>query len=1249
MNGHLIPNSCIAIDSWRIKTTTVEYIHFLTHIHSDHTVGLTSTWQKPIYCSEITAYLLIERYGVKQKLIQILPLNQSVVVQVFLSHLQSSTFTVTAFDANHCPGAIMLYFQGSFGNVLYTGDFRLSEDIIEMAKKLSGQVDTLYLDNTFCSPRCVFPSQDDCFEEIVDIIRKHPNHKVIIGLRKIGKETLLGRLGVTLNETITVSPESYKLCDLLFSTNVLTTANSSKKTSRLSVVPVEVVTRMLSILNKHSPTIGIIPTAIFTGCTENVMKNPNLYIVPYSDHCSYPELVQFVSALRPNKVLPIVTGTKGPYNSDFSDRLNMSCFDAYLSQPHAVSTNATNLLDSHTETERLTGTVTNSKLSFVKRRMLSTKKKAKAKGVVYCKGFYPIQEPIADKPSALKDGIIFEDKEASFKMCVTSGHPSIDLTAQESESGHSLNEPATQTTYDHPSDLPELINSRISQIDFCPDSLDYEKTASSSNSHEDSINVIDLTSDNKDVADFYVPSDTFQINCTLDNHEQVDSKSVLPEKTLDVNAAEQNTQLQDFGINTEVEETGKTKEKTNQLVKIRSSRHSSKTQDLSNTSKYTKCIKKLCNACDVIDMSEKNSEKVTLLMDWDSNKQVKQRGRAKRKRNRLVEIPSSKVQNRESPSKESSQSSHTRSKKKCINSEIPTILSTSISKQVPLLDVQETNNGAVHPTADTLQHCHEKKQPHSRKEEVANPSAALLPLIPQKRGRGRPKKKDQLSNDKNSKNLVSLIQADRLNRTNTHLRKSAIGKIKRENSPNAAQTKKLVSLICSAVCSALLPLRTKRLIKNEVTHDVAPASCLSGMSDSSQDALKDSLESRKWETSTTNHSLEDLNFLSASDEEYTIKKLSNQVCFNKKSLHIIDSSILVGTQDENKISESESNKLQKQICLKDSIKNTRKIDEFPKVKDTSHSTDEELGDHMCSKDRVENRNTLSKSQAASCVNLPEPSDSTSSALTNHSVLQGKVKETYIKYCAMESSSVGPEEIKDYRSVHINNDSSKQTPQGSSCLPVEFPTIKDTSHSTDEELGDHLCSKDRVENRNTLSKSQAASCVNLPELSDSTSSALTNHSVLQGKVKETYIKYCAMESSSVGPEEIRDYISVHINNDSSKQTPQGSSCLPVVRKISETICSDGDLKATLDQTSDEHSSEFTMDTVITGQGSHKSTISNKVHFCYDCFISRFPSAVIENQVNACFVCEKSVQKKIFCDQMFVNTLKDLFFRKDSVKS
>lgn len=58
MNGVLIPHTPIAVDFWSLRRAGSARLFFLTHMHSDHTVGLTSTWTRPLYCSPITAYLL---------------------------------------------------------------------------------------------------------------------------------------------------------------------------------------------------------------------------------------------------------------------------------------------------------------------------------------------------------------------------------------------------------------------------------------------------------------------------------------------------------------------------------------------------------------------------------------------------------------------------------------------------------------------------------------------------------------------------------------------------------------------------------------------------------------------------------------------------------------------------------------------------------------------------------------------------------------------------------------------------------------------------------------------------------------------------------------------------------------------------------------------------------------------------------------------------------------------------------------
>ena len=62
---------------------------------------------------------------------------------------------VKIIDANHCPGSCMFLLEGYFGTILHTGDFRFDPKILEHIK--DNKIDTLYLDDTFCSPEYDFP------------------------------------------------------------------------------------------------------------------------------------------------------------------------------------------------------------------------------------------------------------------------------------------------------------------------------------------------------------------------------------------------------------------------------------------------------------------------------------------------------------------------------------------------------------------------------------------------------------------------------------------------------------------------------------------------------------------------------------------------------------------------------------------------------------------------------------------------------------------------------------------------------------------------------------------------------------------------------------------------------------------------------------------------------------------------------------------------------------------------------------
>lgn len=86
----------------------MNYSTWFFHASADYQ-GLTKSFcHGKIYCSSVTAKLVNMKIGIPWDNIKILPLNQRINI---------AGIDVTCFDANHCPGAIIILFEPSNGKV----------------------------------------------------------------------------------------------------------------------------------------------------------------------------------------------------------------------------------------------------------------------------------------------------------------------------------------------------------------------------------------------------------------------------------------------------------------------------------------------------------------------------------------------------------------------------------------------------------------------------------------------------------------------------------------------------------------------------------------------------------------------------------------------------------------------------------------------------------------------------------------------------------------------------------------------------------------------------------------------------------------------------------------------------------------------------------------------------------------------------------------------------------------------------
>ena len=177
----IMPGLYICVDAFRYGKVEGQNAYFLSHFHSDHYIGLTSSWSHgPIYASKVTCNLMRQVLKVDPKWIVPLEFEKKVEVP------NTKGVFVTMIPANHCPGSSLFMFEKVVGKnkdasprmtrVLHCGDFRacpahishplLRPDVVDAITGQTKQqaIDTCYLDTTYLTPKYSFPGQHDVID-----------------------------------------------------------------------------------------------------------------------------------------------------------------------------------------------------------------------------------------------------------------------------------------------------------------------------------------------------------------------------------------------------------------------------------------------------------------------------------------------------------------------------------------------------------------------------------------------------------------------------------------------------------------------------------------------------------------------------------------------------------------------------------------------------------------------------------------------------------------------------------------------------------------------------------------------------------------------------------------------------------------------------------------------------------------------------------------------------------------------------
>ncbi|CAF0917142.1 unnamed protein product [Rotaria sordida] len=312
-----IPGTTFCIDAFNFGNIDGIQAYFLSHFHSDHYGGLNKKFSNMLYSNQITCNLCQSQLGIRSENMTILPMNVFTNVH---------GIDVALLDANHCPGSIMFLFRFPNGKlILHTGDFRAAPNLLRHPLLQPNQIDTIYLDTTYCDSHYRFPSQDEVIKSAVELVvnslKENARTLITIGTYLIGKERIFHAIAKALDCKIFVETRKFRILNQLENTDLSQRLTTNPNETNVHVVGMGSITQSMlqTHLDKYSlkynKIIGIKPTGWTTPRStsgskhysiESKSSNIIIYGFPYSEHSSFDELKNFIQYLKPKRIIPTV-------------------------------------------------------------------------------------------------------------------------------------------------------------------------------------------------------------------------------------------------------------------------------------------------------------------------------------------------------------------------------------------------------------------------------------------------------------------------------------------------------------------------------------------------------------------------------------------------------------------------------------------------------------------------------------------------------------------------------------------------------------------------------------------------------------------------------------------------------------------------------------------------------------------------------------------------------------------------------